>query len=349
MLEFSLLIQTDQRLSVSDIEPQLKNLKSLKVSGEVLIVSDKLAAEKTKTFDINPWIKVTMVKVESRSRAVKVNHLLRMAAGNLIILHADDFEIKASAIETHLDFHRRDGAIRSICFGMAWIKSKTIYNAWLENKGLIFGYRFKENAPYKKKQFDFFFGGNTSIKRELFDLTGLLNESCEFDCTDDWLLWKEMKKHGCKFFHVPRCDVEHIHEVGIKERLISLIQSGWNASHLKLNENYLDKNLDVRIRQLHREFLSASKKLTRPKELFLLIQQLGPEIGQALYEQKIKLDDMYSARKIFEYIFSRRNLSVPDFDNIETNVKNSSLINLLRLYSEDSFDDLRRNLKKLIN
>lgn len=348
MYEFSLLIQTDQRLSVSDIEPQLQNLKSLEIPGEVLIVSDKLTPEETRTFDINPWIKVTLVRVDSRSRAVKVNQLINMAMGKLIILYADDFEIKVSAIEAHLDFHRSDSAIRSICFGMGWIKRKTIFNGWLENQGVVFGYRFEEHAPYEKMQFDFFYGGNSSMKRELFKLTGLLNECCEFDCTDDWLLWREMKEHDCKFFHVRKCDVVHIHDVNIKERFIAVIQSGWNAAHLKLNENNTDKNLDLKIQQLHQEFISTSKKLSRPKELFLLIEQVGLHLGRMLYEEKIKLDDMYSTKEIFEHIFSNRNLSIPDFDAIETNIRKSSFINLFRLYGRDGFRYLRSDLKKLL-
>ena len=345
MYEFSLLIQTDQRLSVSDIEPQLHNLKYLEIPGEVLIVSDKLSLEEIKTFDINPWIKVTLVRFDSRSRAAKVNQLIKMAMGKLIILHADDFEIKASAIEAHLNFHRHDNAIHSICFGMAWIKHKTIYNGWLENQGVVFGYRFEEYAPYEKMQFDFFYSGNSSIKRELFKITGLLNECCEFDCTDDWLLWREMKEHGCKFFHVPKCDVVHIHDVSIKERLIAVIQSGWNAAYLKLNENNINENLDLKIQQLHQELISTSKKLTRPKELFLLTEQVGPQLGRMLYEEKIKLDDMYSAKEIFEHIFSNRNLSIPDFDAIETSIRKSSFINLFRLYGRDGFSYLKNNLK----
>ena len=148
--EFSLLTQTDQRLTISDVEPQLKNLKTLDIVGEVFIASEKLSQDEVRTFQVSPKIKATLVKVDHRSRAVKINHILRLATGKTIILHADDFEISASAIKAHLNFHHHDKSIASICFGMAWIKDKTIYNAWLENKGVIFGYQFKENAPYEK-------------------------------------------------------------------------------------------------------------------------------------------------------------------------------------------------------
>lgn len=347
--EFSLLTQTDQRLTISDIEPQLKNLKALDIAGEVFIASDKLSQDDVRTFHVSPKIKATLVKVDHRSRAVKINHILRLATGKTIILHADDFEISASAIKAHLNFHHHDKSITSICFGMAWIKDKTIYNAWLENKGVIFGYQFKENAPYEKMQFDFFYGGNASVKRNLFKLTGSLNESCEFDCTDDWLLWREMKKHRCTFSHVPKCDVRHFHDVSIKERFIALIQSGWNASHLKLNKNHLDRDLDLEVHLLHQAFMSASKKLTRPKELFFLIEQVGPKLGQMLYEKKINLDDMYSEKKIFEYIFTRRNLPAPNFDDIENSVKKSSFINLFKLFGKEAFGFIRNDLKKLIS
>jgi hypothetical protein len=228
---------------------------------------------------------------------------------------------------------------------MGWIKRKTIYNAWLENEGVLFGYRFKENVPYEKKQFDFFYGGNSSIKRELFKLTGLLNESCEFDCTDDWLHWREMKKLECKFFHVPLCDVEHLHDVSIKDRFIAIIQSGWNANHLKLNESYLDEHLDSKVEQLHQLFISTSKKLTRPKELFLLMEQVGPQLGSQLYKEKIDLDEMYSPKNIFEHVFEKRSLSIPDFNEIEKSIRKSSLVNLFGLFGIGGCTHLINNLK----
>jgi hypothetical protein len=137
--------------------------------------------------------------------------------------------------------------------------------------------------------------------------------------------------------------------VSIKERFIALIQSGWNASHLKLNKNHLDRDLDLEVHLLHQAFMSASKKLTRPKELFFLIEQVGPKLGQMLYEKKINLDDMYSEKKIFEYIFTRRNLPAPNFDDIENSVKKSSFINLFKLFGKEAFGFIRNDLKKLIS
>jgi hypothetical protein len=129
---------------------------------------------------------------------------------------------------------------------------------------------------------DFFYGGNTSLKSEIFKLTGLFKESCEFDCTDDWLLWRTLKEHRCEFFHLPNCDVEHLHDVSIKERFIAVIQAGWNGAKLNLTENFLDEDLDQKIKQLHRELYQTSIKLTNPKGLFALIEKIGPQLGHLL-------------------------------------------------------------------
>jgi len=350
MLEFSLIIQTDQRLSISDIEPQLQNLKQLDIPGEVLIVSDKLLLKEERTFEINPQIQATLVSIKSKSRATKLNYILKIAVGKIIVLYADDFEISNSAIRAHLDFHRNEESIKSVCIGLGWIKNKTIYNAWLENKGALFGYPFKQNAPYERMKLDFFYGGNTSLKREIFKLTGLFNESCDFDCTDDWLLWLALKEHGSDFFHLPDCDVEHIHDVSINQRLIALIQSGWNMAKLNINVSVLNGDLDQKIKHLHRELYQTSKKLTNPKGLFTLIEKIGPQLGRMLFDEQVELNDMYCAKKIYAHIFLKRNLSIPDFNLIDESIRSSGPINFFRLYGFSGFNHIKKEFnKQLLN
>ena len=58
---------------------------------------------------------------------------------------------------------------------------------------------------------------------------------------------------------------------------------------------------------------------------------------------------MYSEKKIFEYIFTRRNLPAPNFDDIENSVKKSSFINLFKLFGKEAFGFIRNDLKKLIS
>jgi hypothetical protein len=346
MLEFSLIIQTDQRLSISDIEPQLQNLKELDIPGEVLIVSDKLLLKEERAFDINPFIHAVLVSVKSRSRATKLNHILKMTSGKIIVLLADDFEISISAIRAHINFHRNEESIKSVCIGLGWIKNKTIYNDWLENKGALFGYPFKQNAPYERMKVDFFYGGNASLKPEIFRLTGLLNESCDFDCTDDWLMWKALKDHGCDFFHLPNCDVEHIHDVTINQRFIAVIQSGWNMAKLNLAESVLDEDLDQKIKYLHRELYLTSRRLTNPKKLFTLIEKIGPQLGKMLFEEQVNLNDMYSAKKIYDHIFLKRNLPVPNLDLVDRSIRVSSPINFFRLYGISGLNHILNEFNK---
>jgi hypothetical protein len=348
MLEFSLIIQTDQRLSISDIEPQLQNLKELNIPGEVLIVSDKLLLKEERTFDINPLIKASLVSVQSRSRATKLNHALKMAKGKIIVLYSDDFEISNFAIRAHLNFHRNEESIKSLCFGLGWIKNKTIYNSWLENKGSLFGYPFKQNSPYERMKLDFFYGGNNSLKREIFKLTGLFNESCEFDCTDDWLLWLALKEHGCDFFHLPDCDVEHIHDVSINQRFIAVIQSGWNMAKLNITVSVLDRDLDQKIKHLHRELYQTSIKLANPKGLFILIERIGPQLGRMLFNEQVELNDMYNPMKIYDHIFLKRNLSIPDFNLIDESIISSGPINFFRLYGINWISEIKNEFKRLL-
>lgn len=143
------------------------------------------------------------------------------------------------------------------------------------------------------------------MKREIFEKVGMFNDACEFDCTDDWLMWKEMKKYGCKFFHVPTCDVEHIHDVSIRDRFIALVQTGWNASHLNIITKKIKADLDIKVKELHRALsnnLNHAKNLDR---LFKKIEAICPLIGRDLYLKQVPLRDMYSLKKILVLTFEK--------------------------------------------
>jgi hypothetical protein len=195
---------------------------------------------------------------------------------------------------------------------------------------------------------DFFYGGNTSLKREIFKLTGLFNESCEFDCTDDWLLWIALKEHGCHFFHLPDCDVEHIHDVSINQRFIAVVQSGWNMAKLNITVSVLDRDLDQKIKHLHRELYQTSIKLTNPKGLFILIERIGPQLGRMLFNEQVELNDMYNPMKIYDHIFLKRNLSIPDFNLIEESIISSGPINFFRLYGINGISEIKNEFKRLL-
>lgn len=155
-VKFSMLIQVDQRLSYSEVLARLNHLKSIRTQGEVLIITDKSMPNKMKSFHINPWIEVRIISKKDRSRARKMNHLLSEAKGEIIILKGDDFEINEMAIQSHLNFHTEDPSVSSLCFGMAFIKNKTIYNAWLEKRVYFLGFHLKRMLHTVKEKWTSF-------------------------------------------------------------------------------------------------------------------------------------------------------------------------------------------------
>jgi hypothetical protein len=334
-VKFSMLIQVDQRLNYSEVLPRLHHLKSLHTQGEVLIITDKSVPYKMKSFHINPWIEVKLISKKDRSRARKMNHLLSEAKGEIIILKGDDFEMNDSVIQSHLNFHTEDPSISSLCFGMAFIKNKTIYNAWLEKKGFLFGIPFKKNASYRKKEMGFFYAANTSMKREIFEKVGMFNDACEFDCTDDWLMWKEMKKYGCHFFHVPTCDVEHIHDVSMRDRFVARVHTGWNASHLNITAKKIKADIDIKVKELHQALSNNLNHAKHLDQLFKKIEAICPLIGRDLYLKKVPLKDMYSLKRILVLTFEKRNLTIPDLNGIERYIKKSRIIFVIKLLSSD--------------
>jgi hypothetical protein len=321
-VKFSILIQTDQRVNLNEVLPRLNHLKPIHTQGEVLIITDKPIPYKMKSFHINPWIEVKLISKKDRSRARKMNRLLSEAKGEIIILKGDDFEMNDSVIQSHLNFHTEDPSIKSLCFGMAFIKDKTIYNSWLEKRGFLFGIPFKKNASYHKKEIDFFYAANTSMKREIFEKIGMFNDDCEFDCTDDWLMWKEMKKYGCHFFHVPTCDVEHIHDVSIRDRFLALVQTGWNASHLNITAKKIKADIDIKVTELHQALSNNLNHAKDLDQLFKKIEATCPLIGRDLYLKQAPLKDMYSLKRILALTFEKRNLTIPNLNGIERYIKN---------------------------
>jgi hypothetical protein len=130
--------------------------------------------------------------------------------------------------------------------------------------------------------------------------------------------------------------------VSINQRFIAVIQSGWNMAKLNITVSVLDRDLDQKIKHLHRELYQTSIKLTNPKGLFTLIDKIGPQLGRMLFNEQVELNDMYNPMKIYDHIFLKRNLAVPDFDLVDQNIKNSSPINFFRLYGFSGVSHIKK-------
>ena len=350
-MHFSILITTDQRLFVADILPNLHALKKLDIKGEVLIATSHPFDTHSIPTQINPKIKVKIVSIKSHARAIKRNVLLNHASGNVIIFWADDFKLTPSIIEAHLAFHHNHHAITSICFGIGWIKYKSLYNNWLERRGYLFGLPFKEKAHYEMKLCDFFYAGNTSIKKVLLKLSGPFDPSCHFDCTDDWLMWKKLKELGCEFFHLPSCDSEHNHNVLIEERFVALIQSGWNYSNLKCHGHQPIGNLNKKIIQLQRLINHTIENIRKANlhTLFLKIEDVGFHIGYHFNKKRIEPEKLYSSKNAFETLNKIYRFDRNDFKIIENNIKNMRLLTLFKFYLYEKINLFKQRCLVLFN
>jgi hypothetical protein len=346
-MDFSILIATDQRLSHNDILPQLNLLKRLNIKGEVLIATNK-SFKKLQQCYINKYIKIKLIYLKHFSRAIKRNYLLKLASGKIIILWADDFKLNPSVIKNHLKFHQRNIFIKSICFGMGWINETSLYNLWLEKSGHLFGYPFKKNQKYLMKKYDFFYGGNTSFKKELINISGYYEARCHFDCTDDWIMWNKLKSLNCNFFHVPNCDTEHVHDVTIKERFVALAQSGWNLSNLKYKNFKPTGNLKLKIYKLHQlcSVVSTHANSVNLKKLFMAIEDTAFHIGYNVNARDKNPNKLYVMDNLFQISFKNYGLELPNFSKIERNIKN---LNKFEIYKFLICEYITFPIKKLMH
>jgi hypothetical protein len=117
---------------------------------------------------------------------------------------------------------------------------------------------------------------------------------------------------------------------------------------LNITVSVLDRDLDQKIKHLHRELYQTSIKLTNPKGLFILIERIGPQLGRMLFNEQVELNDMYNPMKIYDHIFLKRNLSIPDFNLIDESIISSGPINFFRLYGINGISEIKNEFKRLL-
>lgn len=170
-------------------------------------------------------------------RSAGVNAGIALARGDLFILLAADFRPEPRWMDAHVSAHQRwpdkaDTVVGPCTFPDAdWT---TAFMRWLDAQGLTFGVGFstgKEPGP------DYFYGGNTSIKRDFFETVGPFRENLDGYAGDDHDWGHRARDLGMNVRYAPAASCFHIHEVDLNDRLVQAWHSGRGRRLAQASEN----------------------------------------------------------------------------------------------------------------
>jgi GT2 family glycosyltransferase len=161
---------------------------------------------------------IRCLRVERGGRAQALNRALELATGDLIIFLGDDFLPPPGFAEAHLTFHEFNPQAEAVGVSSALLapEYRTPFSVWLEQSGQLFGVPF--SAEMTQVPEDFFYAGNSSVKRKFLDRVGRFNERFAHHAFDDFELGKRLRAAGMKAQFVADARVEHIHSIDLAER-----------------------------------------------------------------------------------------------------------------------------------
>jgi GT2 family glycosyltransferase len=197
---------------------------------EVIVVHDgcrpSLPAEYAAHRLRHPSSPVRWVSSGTPGRAASNNAGVLASRGGLLAFVADDFRPSAGLVAAHRAYHERIGR-PAVGIGPGYFddsRRADPFVRWLEDSGAIWGISFVSGRLLWRE--DFFYVGNASMPREVFEATGPFDETYRNDLFDDWEFGQRLASTGVSRHLVPRAIAWHDHDVTLAERLVAARRMG---------------------------------------------------------------------------------------------------------------------------
>jgi len=197
---------------------------------EVIVAHDGCRASLSSEFATHklkhPSTPVRVVGSAVAGRAASNNAGVRASRGDLLLFVADDFRPTPGLVAAHRAFHDSIGR-PAVGIGPGYFSESTRADAfvrWLEDSGNIWGVTFATGRMYWLE--DFFYVGNASMPRTVFDSVGRFDETFRHDLFDDWEFGRRLFATGVTAHFVSRAIAWHDHEVTLEERLVAARRMG---------------------------------------------------------------------------------------------------------------------------
>jgi GT2 family glycosyltransferase len=159
-------------------------------------------------------------------RAAANNAGVRAARADLLVFVADDFIPSPTLVRAHVEFHRHLQA-PAVGVGPGLFPAalrEDPFCRWLEDSGRLFGLPFRTASQSWPR--DFFYVGNVSLGRALFDRVGEFDERYLHDQFDDFDFAIRLRATGACSHYLPKALAWHDHRVPMEERLQAMRRTG---------------------------------------------------------------------------------------------------------------------------
>lgn len=166
---------------------------------EVIVVDD--GSEKTLSFSPVP-VDLKVIRIAHQGGATARNVGLLAASSPVLLFLDDDVWLPPKILEEHLLAHLNDTGIHVIQGCVTWDLGLeiTLFMKWLENGGPQ--YSFNE-IPFHSPAYYYFYTCHISIKREVFERTGMLDSGLIYGVYDDLEFGYRFFQAGFKYVFRP--------------------------------------------------------------------------------------------------------------------------------------------------
>jgi len=176
-------------------------------------------------------LRVHWIESDKPGRAAANNAGVRAAHSRTLIFAADDFIPGPSLVRAHVEFQRHLQSA-AVGIGPAFFTPDCRadpFRTWLEDTGRLFGVPFRTAGSNWPR--DFFYLGNASFSRAVYEEAGGFDEDYAYDLFDDLAFGLRIAARGVSTHLLPKALAWHDHAVTIEERALAMRRSGAAARH----------------------------------------------------------------------------------------------------------------------
>jgi len=174
----------------------------------------------------HPGSPVRCVRADAMGRGALNNAGVRASRGGLLIFSADDSRAAPGFVAAHRAFHARLDR-PGVGVGPIWFlreQRDTPFRRWLEDSGENYGFALSHGAV--AWQPGFFFVGNASLRRDVYDAVGGFDDRFPYDMHEDHLFGQTLLEAGYRMTALPRAYALHDHPVDFPERCEAMRRLG---------------------------------------------------------------------------------------------------------------------------
>ena len=177
-----------------------------------------------------PSLTIRYETFDRPGRAAAFNYGIALTHAPLVVLIADDALPTPTLLAAHLAYHQRNPDPLAVSIGpmlFAEALRADPLRRWLEDSGTLFGVCLRQQFTVWPKQF--FYAGNSCVKRALFDQIGLFNEAFPWVTWDDYEFGLRLAAGGGYSQIVIGALAWHEHHLGFDERVVAMRKGGHSA------------------------------------------------------------------------------------------------------------------------